>query len=145
MVRRFSVSLEVSLLDRFDEDIAARSYGNRSEAVRDLIRDSFVRREWEQEQDGSVIGVITLVYDHSQPQLQTRITQMQHDCYDQIISTTHVHVDHDNCLEVIIVSGNVRNIKALVDSLSAVRGVRNCSLSTTGTGSKAHAHDQKHQ
>jgi CopG family transcriptional regulator, nickel-responsive regulator len=140
MVKRFSVSLEVSLLDRFDEYIAGRSYNNRSEAVRDLIRDSFVRRDWEE--DGTSIGVISLIYDHSQPQLQARITQLQHDCHDQIISTTHVHVDHNDCLEVIIVSGNARSISALSDTLSALRGVRNCSLSTTGTGITDHDHPQ---
>ena len=138
MLRRFSVSLEESLLDRFDEYIAAHSYSNRSEAVRDLIRDSFLRRDWEE--DGSVIGVISLVYDHSQPKLQARITELQHDCHDQIISTTHVHVDHDDCLEVIIANGNARRVSALADALSAVRGVRNCSLSTTGTGGGLHAH-----
>jgi CopG family transcriptional regulator, nickel-responsive regulator len=138
MVKRFSVSLEVSLLDRFDEYIAGRSYNNRSEAVRDLIRDSFVRRDWEE--DGTAIGVISLIYDHSQPQLQARITQLQHDCHDQIISTTHVHVDHHDCLEVIIVSGNARSISALSDTLSALRGVRNCSLSTTGTDIADHDH-----
>ncbi len=133
MLKRFTVSLEDSLLGRFDEYIGARSYSNRSEAVRDMIRDSLIRRNWEE--DRNVLGVITLVYDHSQPQLQSRITQLQHDCHDQIISSTHVHVDHDDCLEVIIVSGNARRISALTDSLSAVRGVRNCSLSTTGAGS----------
>ena len=143
VLKRFSVSLEESLLDRFDEYTAARSYSNRSEAVRDLIRDSFVRQDWEE--DGSVIGVITLMYDHSQPQLQTRITQLQHDCHDQIISTTHVHVDHDDCLEVIIVGGNARSISVLADTLSAVRGVRNCSLSTTGTGGFSHAHGDAHR
>ncbi len=66
-----------------------------SEAVRDMIRDSLIRRNWEQ--DRSVLGVITLVYDHSQPQLLSRITRLQHDCHDQIISSTHVHVDHDYC------------------------------------------------
>ena len=138
MVKRFSVSLDVSLLDRFDEYIMARSYNNRSEAVRDLIRDSFVRRNWEE--DGTAIGVISLVYDHSQPQLQARITRLQHDCHDQIISATHVHVDHIDCLEVIIVSGNARSISDLADSLAALRGVRNCSLSTAGTGITDHNH-----
>lgn len=143
MLKRISVSLEESLLDQFDEYIASRSYSNRSEAVRDLIRDSFVRRDWEE--DGTVIGVISLVYDHGEPQLQTRITQLQHDCHDQIISTTHVHVDHNDCLEVIIVSGNARSISTLTDTLSAVRGVRNCSLSTTGTEIANHDHSQTNE
>ena len=143
MLKRFSVSLEESLLDQFDEYISERSYSNRSEAVRDMIRNSFTRRNWEQNQN--VLGVITLVYNHSQPQLQSRITSLQHDCHDQIISSTHVHVDYEDCLEVIIVKGNARIISALADSLSAVRGVRNCRLSTTGAGnlSKNHNHSQE--
>lgn len=132
MLKRFSVSLEEALFDRFDEYIASRSYDNRSEAIRDLIRDALVRRDWDE--NGQVIGVISLVYDHSRPQLQTTITRLQHESHDRIVSATHVHVDRDDCLEVIIVSGNAGSVSALADSLSAVRGVRNCSLSLTGTG-----------
>ena len=143
MLKRFSVSLEEALLRRFDEHIATRSYGNRSEAIRDLIRDAFVRRDWEE--DGSVIGVISLVYDHSQPQLQTRITGIQHDSHDHIISSTHVHVDQHDCLEVIIVSGSSRSISTLADNLSAVRGVRNCSLSATGSGARLPGHARPHE
>ena len=132
MTKRFSISLEEDLLRRFDEYITLRSYSNRSEAVRDLIRDSFVRREWDE--DGHVIGVISLVYNHGSPQLQQRITRHQHDSHERIVSTTHVHIDHDNCLEVIIVSGPATGIAALADGLSAIRGVRNCSLSVTALG-----------
>lgn len=142
MVKRFTVSLEEPLLDRFDEFIASHSYSNRSEAIRDLIRESLMRRDWEENRD--VIGVISLVYDHSQLQLQSRITRLQHECHDQIISTTHVHVDHDNCLEVIIVGGKAGNIRVLVDSLSAIRGVRNCSLSTTGADTTTNSNENIH-
>ncbi len=145
MMKRFSVSLEKELLRRFDEHIASRSYSNRSEAVRDLIRDSFVRREWDE--DGEVIGLISLVYNHAMPQLQRRITKLQHDFHDRIVSTTHVHVDHDNCLEVIIVSGSATSISSLADGLSAIRGVRNCNLSVTAlrddSTDHGHIHDQK--
>lgn len=150
MLKRFSISLEETLLNQFDEYIHARSYINRSEAIRDLIRSAFVRRDWEE--NGNVTGVISLVYDHSRPQLQSKVTQLQHDCHEQIISATHVHVDHENCLEVIIVSGTAGNISALADGLSAVRGVRNCSLSMTETGTAVdstapagtHSHSRNH-
>ncbi len=146
MMKRFSVSMEEDLLDRFDDYLTARSYRNRSEAVRDLIRDAFVRREWDE--DGRVIGVISLVYDHSTPQLQSRITGLQHDFHERIISTTHVHVDHDNCLEVIIVSGLATRISELTDRLKAIRGVRNCSLSVTTveheSGGRHGAHGHHH-
>ena len=142
---RFSVSLEKDMLRRFDEHIESRSYSNRSEAVRDLIRDSFVRREWDE--GGQVIGVVSLVYNHGKPQLQRRITQLQHDFNERIVSTTHVHVDHENCLEVIIVSGSAAGISALADGLSAIRGVRNCSLSVTALrdGSADHGHIHTHE
>ena len=140
MLKRFSVSIEEGLLSRFDEYITSRSYGNRSEAVRDLIRDSFVRREWDE--NGEVIGVISLVYNHARPQLQRRITGLQHDFSRRIVSTTHVHVDHDNCLEVIIVSGKPADVSALTDGLAAIRGVRNCSLSVTAV--KADSPDHNH-
>jgi CopG family nickel-responsive transcriptional regulator len=129
MMKRFSVSMEEELLARFDDYLQAHAYKNRSEAVRDLIRDAFVKREWNE--DGEVIGVISLVYDHEIPQLQSRITKLQHDFHHRIISTTHVHIDHDNCLEVVIVSGPASNIASLANSLQAIRGVRNCNLSVT--------------
>jgi CopG family nickel-responsive transcriptional regulator len=138
-MKRFSVSLEDDLLRRFDEYLRERSFKNRSEAVRDLIRDAFLRREWEE--DGNVIGVISLVYDHATPQLQSKITGLQHDFHERIISTTHVHVDHENCLEIIIVSGMASNISSLADRLQAIRGVRNCNLSVTAAGDgSGHSH-----
>jgi len=141
VLKRFSVSLESDLLSRFDEYIGDRSYDNRSEAIRDLIRNALVVRDWEADRD--VIGVISLVYNHEQPQLQKRITAAQHETHEHIVSTTHVHIDHDNCLEVIIVKGSAGSITRLADNLSAIRGVRNCSLSTSGTegqGESDHAH-----
>ena len=141
MVERFSVSLERELLERFDKLIEGQRYDNRSEAIRDLIRDDLNRKEWEE--DGHVIGVISLVYDHHQPNLQSRLTTLQHDHHERILSTTHVHVSHDDCLEVVIVSGRAREVRELHQSLAAVKGVRNCYLSTTGTGNEEdqHAHE----
>ncbi len=132
MLRRFSISLDQGLLERFDRFIREHQYGSRSEAIRDLIRRTLVRKEWQD--DNPVMGVITLVYDHHQPQLQERITEVQHDYYHQIISSTHVHMDHHNCLEVIIVQGRAGEIRRLADRLIALRGVRNGNLAMSSTG-----------
>jgi CopG family nickel-responsive transcriptional regulator len=132
MLKRFSISLEEDLLDKFDGYIAQRSYENRSEAIRDLIRNSFIHQDWEE--DNEVIGVISLVYDHHKHQIQEKITDLQHDFYAQIIATTHVHVDHDNCLEVIIIRGKAKNVNNLADALRALRGVKHGNLSMSSTG-----------
>ncbi len=132
MLRRFSVSLEEELLEQFDAYIRERGYVNRSEAMRDLIRKEFISEQWEQ--DGEVAGVVTLVYDHHQAQLQEKITEIQHEYYTLITSTTHVHMDHDNCLEVIIVKGKASRIKELAERIIAMRGVKNGKLTMTSTG-----------
>ena len=136
MLRRFSVSLEEELLQQFDSFIRERGYVNRSEAVRDLIRKEFISEEWEQ--DGDVAGVVTLVYNHHQPQLQEKITEIQHDYYTLITSTTHVHMDHHNCLEVIIVKGKASRIREMAEKVIAMRGVKNGNLTMTSTGHHLH-------
>ncbi len=136
MLRRFSVSLEEELLEQFDSYIRERGYVNRSEAVRDLIRKEFISEEWEQ--DGDVAGVVTLVYNHHQPQLQEKITEIQHDYYTLITSTTHVHMDHHNCLEVIIVKGKASRIREMAEKVIAMRGVKNGNLTMTSTGHHLH-------
>ena len=132
MLRRFSISLEESLLDKFDQFIQAHQYDNRSEAIRDLIRKAFVKKEWQA--DKQVMGVITLVYDHHQPNLQEKVTETQHDFHHHIVSTTHVHMDHDNCMEVIIVRGKAGEVQELANRLIALRGVRDGNLAMSSTG-----------
>jgi len=136
VLRRFTVSMEDSLLDDFDAFIQDRHYKNRSEALRDLIRDRIIAKEWEADND--VMGVISLVYDHHQPKLQEKVTELQHRFHHQIVSTTHVHMDHDNCLEVIIVRGKAAIVQNLADNLRALRGIRNSSLSMGSTGKNLH-------
>jgi len=136
MLKRFSVSLEDKLLAIFDEHIKARSYSNRSEAIRDLIRKAFIKEEWEA--DKQVMGVISLVYDHHQHKLQEKVTLVQHDFHHHIVSTTHVHMDHDNCLEVIIVRGKAKEVQDLADKLAALRGVRDANLAMSSTGQALH-------
>jgi len=132
MLKRFSISLEEKLLAEFDRFIALRTYSNRSEAIRDLIRKGFVQEAWEA--DKEVAGVITLVYDHHRYQLQEKITELQHDLHHHIISSMHVHMDHDNCLEVIVVRGKASKVKNLAEQLIALRGVKDGNLSMSSTG-----------
>ena len=136
MLKRFSISLEESLLEIFDNHIKARSYSNRSEAIRDLIRKAFVKNEWQA--DKQVMGVISLVYDHHQSNLQEKITVVQHNYHHHIVSTTHVHMDHDNCLEVIVVKGKAKDVQELANQLKALKGVRDGHLAMSSTGKALH-------
>jgi len=136
MLKRFSISLEEQLLTIFDEHIKAHSYNNRSEAIRDLIRKAFVKEEWQA--DKPVMGVISLVYDHHQHKLQEKVTLVQHDFHHHIVSTTHVHMDHHNCLEVIVVRGKAKEVQDLADRLAALKGVRDANLAMSSTGKALH-------
>ncbi|MCP4715381.1 MAG: nickel-responsive transcriptional regulator NikR [Deltaproteobacteria bacterium] len=129
---RFGISLDKSLLNKFDKLINNRGYTNRSEALRDLIREELVRREWLSGED--VAGTITLVYDHHTRELTSKLINIQHKYHDVIISTQHIHLDHQNCLEVIVVKGNPKQIEKLASQLKATRGVKHSALTTATTG-----------
>lgn len=129
---RFGVSLEKRLLEDFDRLIARKEYSNRSEAIRDLIRDTFVKEEWET--DREVAGAISIVYDHHKRELIDVIVDIQHEYQDMIIASQHAHLDHHNCLEVIIVRGKADKIRNLSDKLRSVKGVKHGSLSVTTLG-----------
>ena len=136
MLKRFGVSLEEGLLEDFDRLLEKEGYTNRSEAIRDLIRSSFVEEEWQADKD--VVGVISMVYDHHQPNLQEKVTEIQHDYHHQIVSATHIHMDHHNCLEVVIVKGKAGSVNELADRLRSLRGVRNCKMAMSTTGKDLH-------
>ena len=136
MLQRFSVSLDKDLLSKFDDYIQEHGYNNRSEAVRDLIRKGFVKQEWDS--NSWVVGVVTLVFDHHKPQLQERVTELQHRYYHIITSSTHVHMDHDNCLEVTIAKGKASEVQELAQGLIALRGVKDGSLTMSSTGGELH-------
>lgn len=119
---RFGVSLDNDLLKAFDAHIRLKKYTNRSEAIRDLIREDFIKKEWDENKD--VAGTITIVYDHHQRELVNRLTEIQHDHHAIIISSHHVHLDHDNCLESVVVKGRARDIKVLADKLKSAKGVK---------------------
>lgn len=129
---RFGVSLEDRLLDTFDQHIGRRGYTSRSEALRDLIRQELVRQEWEEDQE--VAGAITFVYDHHHRGLSSRLTDLQHDHQDIIISSQHIHLDHHNCLEIVAVRGRASEVQALAHALRSVKGVRHGTLSMSSTG-----------
>ena len=129
---RFGVSLEKELLDKFDKLIKEKKYSNRSEAIRDLIRENLVKREWIEGKE--VAGAITLVFDHHKKELMNTLTNIQHDFHTLIISSQHIHLDHDNCLEIIVVRGKPTEVRELADKLRATKGVKYGSLSIATTG-----------
>lgn len=131
---RFGVSLERWLLESFDRLIKKRNYTNRSEAIRDLIRQELAKKEIEE--DHEVAGAITFIYDHHHRELLNRITDIQHKYLEVIKSSQHIHLDHNNCLEVIAVRGRFSVIDGLFNSLRSLKGVVNASLSISTTVAK---------
>ena len=129
---RFGVSLEKSLLDRFDLLIREKQYTNRSEALRDLIRRELVQREWQGGSD--VAGAITLIYDHHKRDVMSKVTNTQHAFQEAIISTQHIHLDHHNCLEIVAARGKAEEVRKLADALRSIKGVRHATLSMSSTG-----------
>lgn len=130
---RFGVSIESTLIKKFDALIRRKGYTTRSEAIRDLIRDGLVEQEWESE-NRETVGTITIVYNHHTRELEHALTDMQHKSFHQIISTLHVHLDAHNCLEVLVVKGKSREIRRIADRLIGTRGVKHGKLTTTTTG-----------
>ncbi|NJE61753.1 nickel-responsive transcriptional regulator NikR [Thermococcus sp. 21S7] len=130
---RFGVSVPDELLERFDRIIEEKGYVNRSEAIRDMMRDFIVRHEWEQG-EGEVAGTITMLYNHDEAEVVKELLDLQHDYLSEIISSIHVHMDEHNCLEVVIVKGKANRIKEIADRLLSLKGVKHGKLVMTGTG-----------
>jgi len=129
---RFSVSIDEGLMERFDAKIRKDRCPTRSKAVGDLIRSSLVQTEWNAGDE--VAGAIVLVYDHHTRDVMRRLTDAQHDSHESIISTQHIHLDHDNCLEIVAVRGRPHAIDALVKQLKAIKGLKHVSLAAGTTG-----------
>ena len=129
---RFGVSLQKALLDKFDRLIRAENSPNRSEALRDLIREKLVRKEWIEGK--KVAGAIVLVYDHHRRDLLNSLVDVQHDFHHLIIANQHIHLDHNNCLEIIVTEGNPREVQELANRLKSTKGVKHGQLSMTTTG-----------
>ncbi|HEC77019.1 MAG TPA: nickel-responsive transcriptional regulator NikR [Thermoplasmatales archaeon] len=130
-VERVGVSFEPDLLSKFDELIKKKGYENRSEAIRDLVRKYLIENEIEEE--GKVIGTITIIYDHEVSNVTDKLLHIQHHHYTEIFSTTHVHVNEHRCLEVIIVRGEAKNVRRLADNIKAIKGVKHGELVLTKT------------
>ena len=131
---RFGVAMDDELLGRFDELVARRGTAtNRSEAVRDLVRDALVDAEWESSHD-EIVGTITMVFDHHASDLSEKLDSLQHAHFDQIVSSMHIHLDAHNCLEVIVVRGTSRDVQSIADGLLGTKGVKHGKLVTTTTG-----------
>jgi CopG family transcriptional regulator, nickel-responsive regulator len=129
-ITRFGVSMEDTLLGRFDRHIEKKGYTNRSEAIRDIVRERLIEAGVRSE-NKTGIGVLTFVYDHHHRELERNLNDFQHDHFKQIISTTHVHVDHDNCLEVIILKGKANVLRKIADRLLSFKGVKHGKLVLT--------------
>jgi CopG family nickel-responsive transcriptional regulator len=129
---RFSVSLDRGLVNEFDRKIRGEGCPTRSKAVGDLIRKTLVEQEWLR--GGEVAGAIVLVYDHHKPDLLRKLTELQHDKHDLIISTQHIHLDHANCLEIIAVKGKPVRIEELVKCLKSIKGLKHVSFAAGTTG-----------
>ena len=124
---RFSVSVEDDLLEQFDRYCREEEFATRSEAVRQLIRETLTRRAWESE-SSEVVGTLTLVYDHHRAQLRDRLMELQHDNTDLVISTIHAHLDHDVCLEVIVLRGPAGRLQKIASQLRGLKGIHKGEL-----------------
>ena len=130
---RFGVSVDSNLLEKFDDMNKSKGYRNRSEAIRDLIRERLVTEEWAQT-GHETVGVFSIVYDHHQNELSQVLNTLQHNYLDIIVSSTHIHIDHHNCLEVIILKGESSRIRDITNRLSTERGIKHGKLIMTSTG-----------
>jgi CopG family transcriptional regulator, nickel-responsive regulator len=123
---RFGVSLEEDLLVKFDRLIKQRKYTNRSEALRDLIREELIKKEWMENK--VVTGAITLVYDHHTRELVTKVLDVQHDYHTCILSSQHIHLDHHNCFEIIVTKGKSKEIEELFQKLKSIKSVKHAGF-----------------
>lgn len=121
------------MLEKFDRVIYKKGYSNRSEAVRDLVREHLVEKEWERVK-GDVVGIVTLVYNHHVHDLSDKLTDLQHNHYKNIVSSTHIHLDAHNCLEVLVVRGKSGEVRSIAERLISTKGVKHGKLAMSSTG-----------
>ena len=133
-IARVSVSLESVLLEKLDQLAANSNYQNRSEFIRDLIRDQLTRQQWKNDEE--VIGTLTLVYNHHQRGLTEKLVELQHHCHETVLAATHVHLTHEICAEMIMIRGRGTGISQLLKAIKQQRGVLNAELSMSTTGEK---------
>jgi len=150
VLSRIGIALDSDLLKRFDRLIGQRGYTNRSEAFRDLIRDQLVT-EKTATPEAAVVGTVTLFYDHHASGINEKLTELQHANHELVVSTSHAHLDHDSCLEVLIVHGKSAQVSLFADRLIGLKGVQHGRLVMTvptqspqHTTASAHTHNHKH-
>ncbi|MFI4912267.1 MAG: nickel-responsive transcriptional regulator NikR [Sedimentisphaeraceae bacterium JB056] len=129
-LERIGVSLDKELLVKFDSLIMEKGYTARSEAFRDLIR-KYLSDEKLSKTDSEAIAALTLIYDHHTPNLSQKLTELQHDYLLEVMVSTHLHLDHHNCFEIIILRGKVKEIESIVNAVKSLKGVKNAQVSYT--------------
>jgi CopG family nickel-responsive transcriptional regulator len=145
VLSRIGIALDSDLLKRFDRSIERRGYTNRSEAFRDLIRDRLVT-EQTAAPESPVVGTITLIYDHHASGITEKLTELQHAHHELVVSTSHAHLDHDSCLEVLIVHGKSAQVTQFADRLIGLKGVQHGRLVMTVSAHEIeHPHEHKHK
>ena len=138
---RFTISLDESLASAFDELIAERRYSTRSEAVRDILRSHLQSREQKRNSKGSCVAALSYVYNHHERELAERLTSLQHAHHDLTISTMHAHLDHDECLETVLLKGPISHVRQFADEVIAERGVRHGQINLVSVDlGKPHSH-----
>ena len=130
---RFGVSMESRLIQAFDRHIADKGYANRSEAIRDLVRENLVQQEWAAG-TAETVGTVNIVFDHHHGDITEGLTSLEHEHLHMIVSTLHVHLDHHNCLEVLVLRGKPSDIKRFSDKLISTKGVKHGKLTVATTG-----------
>ena len=133
-VVRFGISIDERLLEKFDRHIDDKGYKNRSEAVRDLIRNALVDEQWARDDQQEMVGTVSLVYNHHTRELSDKLTEHQHSHHRNIVSALHVHLDEHHCLEVVVIRGKAKELRRLADELIGTKGVKHGKLMTTTTG-----------
>ena len=129
-ITRFGVSIEPDLLKKFDSLIKKEGYANRSEAIRDLIRKNLIDKK-QRDPNQNAIGTLTMVYNHHTGNLTNKLLDLQHRHHDAILTTSHVHIDHHNCLEVLVLKGKTKNIQQLADAIKSLKGIKHGELVLT--------------
>ncbi len=131
-VERITISVEAPLLAQFESYLTANGYPTRSEAIKGLMRQALVDQQWQKGTD--VAGTITIVYDHHKRGTMEKLTDAQHDFGDLIVCAQHVHLDHHNCMEVIVLRGRAEKIRKLLTNLQAIKGLKHSALMMATTG-----------
>lgn len=142
---RISMSLPKKLLSDFDEVLKERGYQSRSKGIRDALQDYIVRYQWMNEMEGERIGIITIIYDHHYTGVMENLAEIQHSFREEITSSMHIHMTDKYCMEIIVVSGDIINIKELTEKMMRLKGVEHVKLTSTANGENIKGHDHGHE